>query len=302
MPEPDRTVDALRAEYGEVCGNFRMLTDIRFKLLAFLPLAAGVTTAFTDNSTAERFLISLFGLAATIGLATYNSRNDQLYDELVGRAAEIERRLGLPDGTFANRPGPWLTLRFGPLRHKVDHRTGVAIIYGASFALWLFGIIAPVLDFLRPRMPPELRDTVSLPTGGGVEIAALLLTLIVVLAAGASIKAQRKRRSAEMRQAAAGAVHRAVGRPLAELADDESFVQDCHILSGAGPQAIKGSLTYYGGLSPEALRFYVPDGSDQARAAYLVALITDLPPRWILDCATNRRGQLTSPAAPQPRP
>jgi len=50
------------------------------------------------------FALSLFGLVATIGLATYNARNDQLYFELVGRAAAIERSLDLPDGAFANSP------------------------------------------------------------------------------------------------------------------------------------------------------------------------------------------------------
>ena len=74
------------------------------------------------------------------------------------------------------------------------------------------------------------------------------------------------------------------------------------ILGGAGPNAIKGSLSFYAGLSPDALGFYVPDGSDEARAAYLVALLTDLPPRWILDCATNRRGQVAAEVSPQPRP
>ena len=59
----------------------------------------------------QRAASTLTGLAVTIGLLTYNARNDQLYDELVGRAAEIERRLGLPDGAFATRPTSWL--RFG---------------------------------------------------------------------------------------------------------------------------------------------------------------------------------------------
>ncbi|HEY4265195.1 MAG TPA: hypothetical protein VGM72_07750, partial [Micropepsaceae bacterium] len=105
--------EALLKEYGEVSSNFRLLTDIRFKLLAFLPAATAVATALKgDSLSAASAVLSLFGLAATIGLVTYNLRNDQLYDELVGRAAFIERSLGIPDGAFANRPRPWLIFRF----------------------------------------------------------------------------------------------------------------------------------------------------------------------------------------------
>src|SRR5215831_8600321 len=83
MASSDR--DALLAEYAEVSGNFRMLTDIRFKLLAFLPVAAGAAGAVLARGTASALTLafSLFGLVVTIGLVTYNARNDQLYDTLV---------------------------------------------------------------------------------------------------------------------------------------------------------------------------------------------------------------------------
>lgn len=111
-PDASTRHEALLTEYNDVCNNFRTLTDIRFKLLAFLPIAAGVVVAVSkESSYALGLPLPLFGLVATIGLATYNARNDQLYDDLVDRAAAIERSLGIPEGAFANRPTPWLRIR-----------------------------------------------------------------------------------------------------------------------------------------------------------------------------------------------
>src|SRR3990172_1171906 len=121
----DHRREALLKEYGEVSSNFRLLTDIQFKLLAFLPIATAAAAVFKGGSSGiVSFTLFLFGLVATIGLVTYNARNDQLYDELVGRAASIERSLGLPDGAFANRPRPWLTIRIPGVSWAVDHPTG----------------------------------------------------------------------------------------------------------------------------------------------------------------------------------
>ncbi|MBA3422152.1 MAG: hypothetical protein H0U12_09745 [Thermoleophilaceae bacterium] len=91
-------------------------------------------------------MLSLFGLAVTLGLVSYNSRNDQLYDALVGRAAEIERSLHLSDGAFAHRPRPWLTIRLLGVAWQVEHRRSVATIYGASIALWLSLLLSAVIQ------------------------------------------------------------------------------------------------------------------------------------------------------------
>lgn len=111
--------EMLLNEYREVCNNFRMLTDIRFRMLSFLPAISGLFAAgvaIKGNLLGVwTFVLALLGLAATIGLAIYNARNDQLYNELVGRAAEIERTLGLQDGSFANRPRAWLSLWIAPI-------------------------------------------------------------------------------------------------------------------------------------------------------------------------------------------
>jgi hypothetical protein len=287
-PDGQDNEAALRAEYGEVCSTFRTLTDIRFKLLAFLPIAAAVTTAFAGDSAAERFLIGLFGLVTTIGLATYNARNDQLYDELVGRAAHIERRLGLADGAFAHRPGPWLTLTLGTLKHRIDHRTGVGIIYAASFALWLYSLIASALEILRRLAAPPVGA--QWPPDPWLQPIALLLTVAIVVTASRMIRSQRKARSSQMAGAAARAVAAAQGRRLDELAQDMKFVENCKLLSGIEAEAIGARVRFFADLNSDQLGFYVRTGTDREAASYLVALITDLPPRWVEDCASNRRG------------
>ncbi len=60
--------EAFLKEYSEVCNNFRLLTDVRFKLLAFLPIAAAAAAAIFSNDA--RAALSLFGLVVTLGLVT----------------------------------------------------------------------------------------------------------------------------------------------------------------------------------------------------------------------------------------
>src|SRR3954453_22424106 len=142
--------EMLQREYAEVLSVFRTLTDIRFRLLAFLPIVAGAASLVVGSRTpnVSTLAFSLFGLVVTLALVTYNARNDQLYDTLVARAASIERQLDDPDGAFSNRPGPWLKLNMVGLTWKVDHRTGVGAIYLASIALWLFVVTDSALHIL----------------------------------------------------------------------------------------------------------------------------------------------------------
>jgi hypothetical protein len=128
---------ALLQEYQQAASAFQLLTETRFRLLALLPIGAGVGAVAVDtrvDDDAVKVAIGLFGLAVTIALLTYNARNDQLYDTLVARLAHIERELTLPDGAFANRPGVWLRL-FGV---KVEHGWPVVTVYLACVAAWIF--------------------------------------------------------------------------------------------------------------------------------------------------------------------
>src|SRR5438046_4505215 len=138
--------EALVTEYDQVVKRFVTLTEIRFKLLAFLPLGSAAAAVLTDKfSGIQRFTLPMLGIVATIALAMYNARNDQLSDQLDARASSIERSLGLPDGSFANRPASYVT-RFFLVSWRADHRTAIAAIYYATFAFWLTLLLFAILE------------------------------------------------------------------------------------------------------------------------------------------------------------
>jgi len=293
-PSPDRPRDALIAEYGQVNENFRLLTDIRFKLLAFLPIAAAVGAAVVKASSSGTdplsdvgaLAISLFGLAVTVGLVTYNDRNDQLYDTLVGRAATIERELALPDGAFAHRPYPWFTIDLGLFAWKVEHRNAVNLIYCASIALWLAGFLSAAARLVAGP------DTPGVVYGASVG-AAIAVTLL-----GRSLIArQRKKRRQRMRQDVYAAVRFVNEHGRKPAADCKAFCAACAGLLGAEADGkAKSRAAFYANLDDDRLSYYMPiQPDDDVAAAHFVALITDLPPGWIHDIAQKRRGTAVPP-------
>jgi hypothetical protein len=296
--------DALLKEYGEVSSNFRWLADIRFKLLAFVPIAAAATVALKNESTTAPWLgLSLFGLVVTLGIVTYNMRNDQLYNELVGRAATIERSLGLPDGGFAHRPQAWLAVSLPqkwwiPWRMwEVDHGTGIGTIYVASVALWLFGVFASVLEYARRayvalKLPSGFIPDLFANTSIWVNLAAFGLTVLVTYLAVKAIKRQKKDRSKAMREAAIRAIDIGKRLELSDLERSDDFIQACKELSGEKAQTIKNRIEFYAELDRSTLDHYLlPSSNKKLSTSHLVALLTDLPAGWIFDCATNRKGK-----------
>lgn len=287
--------EALLKEYGEVNSNFRMLTDIRFKLLGLLPIAAAAAAALKGESFGVAgLLFSLFGLVVTIAIASYNSRNDQLYDELVGRAASIERSLGIPDGGFANRPRPWLTYSSWGQTWTIEHRDAVAATYAATCALWTTGVLAPVFElgraeYVAMQLPhftvkrPELL----------VLVVAALVSVLLVLGTLKRLRAQRKRQEEEFRLKAQRAVLLALGQTIQEIATNDALLKLCHTLAGTRrPEVVERRAAFYAKLAPESLGHFLLRGAPEVAAAHAIGLLTDLPARWLFDCATNRRGLL----------
>jgi hypothetical protein len=230
----------------------------------------------------------------TVGLATYNTRNDQLYDELIGRAASIERNVGLPDGAFANRPRSWLDVPLGKCSWPVDHRTGVTTIYAASVALWASGVLAPTLEFLRQvYLFLGLRRFEVADPAIVVNIFAIILAIVLTVLGNRLIQKHKKRRAKELGEWAAEAVGTAAGLTMGSVAESEKLLWLCVNLSGETLETIRSRAQFYRKVDAESVGHYLPSGSQEVTAAHIVALLTDLPARWLFDCATNRRGTLS---------
>jgi hypothetical protein len=303
--------EALLKEYSEVGSNFRLLTDIRFKLLGFLPIAAAAAAALKGDALGIKgFSLSLFGLVTTLGVAMYNARNNQFYNELIKRAASIERDLSLPDGYFANRPRAWLDVPL--LGLSIDHGTGIAFIYAASIALWAFGILAPFIEFVRHlflslpasnlesvkhfldlHLPAPTLDFVRrVDPAKVVNILAFTLAIVLTLLGTLVVGNHKTRRTNELGILAAEAVRKATGLTAGSVAKDKDLLWLCWKLSGKKTQEpIRSRAQFYSKLDTVSLGYYIPSGSPVYTAAHIVALLTDLSPRWLFDCATNRQGE-----------
>jgi hypothetical protein len=127
--------DRLRLDYEQTTELMRTLSDIRFKLLAFVPTIAGATVGLVGRTEPSSVLLAvgLLGLSATLGILLYELRNAQIFDSLVERAAMLEQKLGL--GLFNERPLDNVTL-FGMVAAR--HERGLGLVYGAALGGWTY--------------------------------------------------------------------------------------------------------------------------------------------------------------------
>ncbi|HVF99980.1 MAG TPA: hypothetical protein VND68_09090 [Chloroflexia bacterium] len=159
----------LQMLYAELSGNWRQLTDVRFKLLALVPAVsllalAGllgsdttrqdridpdsnriVETTITVRQSIDplvKLLIACLGLAVTSALYVYEIRNSDLYNDLTSRGSKIEEELGVDKGIFRGRPSPerrllWII----PGKHfLIQHSLAINTIYWASILSWVLAL------------------------------------------------------------------------------------------------------------------------------------------------------------------
>jgi hypothetical protein len=295
----DSKHEALLKEYGEVSSNFGRLTDIRFRLLGLIPVATligAITEASKHDLSAADFVVSLFGLAVVLGLMTYSVRNDQLYDELIGRAADIERSLGIRDGSFGFRPRPWLRLPLGCCGWKMDHGRALIVIYGATAVVWLTGVLAPAIEFLQSVCSERFRWLTQMHMGlkSAEILVAFAVSVTVTVLIGFWGMAVRDARQKQMRRLAKCAFRRGKNhfRDPALAVADGKFIDWCIRLAGKKPgkgtrRRMRLRIKFH--TSRENIGRYLPQSSAGQFSAHLIASLSDFPPRWIFDCASGRR-------------
>ena len=133
--------------YEQTLASYRMLADIRFKLLAFIPVISGIAITFltSDPETVQNYpqmalIIGVLGFFVTLGIAFYDQRNSRLHDATLGYARDLERRLRPSSGE-----GHIIEMRRAPRRRlfgvvEIWHDRALALIYGSVLGAWLFPV------------------------------------------------------------------------------------------------------------------------------------------------------------------
>jgi hypothetical protein len=141
--------DIILFDYEQALQTYRMLADIRFKLLALVPLISGAAIAFltTDPVPASSGIVlagGVFGLLITLGITIYDQRNTQIMNVSRLRARELKEILPLPlGGHFQQMPPKELKLLWCM---NVWADRGLALIYGTVLAAWVFLITRTTID------------------------------------------------------------------------------------------------------------------------------------------------------------
>lgn len=144
----------LQMDYEQTMEQFKVLADIRFKLIAIVPILAGTAIAFFAGANLKPYStlpLGILGFIATLGMIIYELHNTLYYERCSTRAVHLESLLGFPHFSElpgnAAEPGGVFTERYkdsnAPQQNlagiiPVRHHIGLSLIYGASLARWSY--------------------------------------------------------------------------------------------------------------------------------------------------------------------
>jgi hypothetical protein len=169
MAEEDELAN-LRLDYDQTQQTFRLLSDIRFRLLAFVPAVSAALITFLSSSFGKEgispaimFTVGLLGFFVALGIIVYELRNSELYAATIHRGKLLETVLKLPPNEREydaggdlkvppspdQRPGGLFTQRDSSearlWKVPVKHDVGLALIYGAVLGAWIFPVVLGLL-------------------------------------------------------------------------------------------------------------------------------------------------------------
>ena len=143
----------LRLDYEKTIEMFKLLADIRFKLLAFVPTIVGAAIALIgDNKPAGVMIgVGALGLCGTIGVLLYELRNSELYNQAIHRAKYLEGLQKFPTSVawvvneshiWPENGGVFSERRRGGYDFlgsiTVQHDIGLGFVYSAAVAGWVY--------------------------------------------------------------------------------------------------------------------------------------------------------------------
>ncbi len=164
-------LDRLKMDYEQTARYFHATADVRFKLLALVPVVTGATIALLGriDDPGRVIPVEVLGLLATLEIVFYDQRNTQIYNAMQVRAKSLEVLLELPainrqewryGGAFLDRPPRSLYL-FG--RILMWHDRGLALIYATALGGWTYLLLGGVVNLLKLPPPIALSVTSILP-------------------------------------------------------------------------------------------------------------------------------------------
>ena len=133
--DPKREIE--RDEYKAAVDTYRFFVNLRFVTVAFaMTLQAGLFALYErTNEKPLQLAISSLAIVLIIAIAIIERRTTSLFHDVRSRGRDLERQLGILNGMLGR------LIELGKnswWRKYTTHTTGVGIVYGAIFTLWLF--------------------------------------------------------------------------------------------------------------------------------------------------------------------
>ena len=175
----------IKVVYEEICRSHDGISDFRYKLLAFLPIASGAgIVLLVDNILSDPRLLPLFlpagvfGALTTLGLFIYELRGIQTCHGLIECAKGLEHELL---GKLSN---------FGPFTFKQPDLWGIIGTTGAALIIYPTVIGAWVclagIGLLNSLEESEIKSVMK--AAAGFTVGLMLLGLVVRLWQGKRLK------------------------------------------------------------------------------------------------------------------